>query len=364
MKINETRESLSLNSLNNNNINENEREAKERRRRFMWRACYGEFMATLIYFTPIFGAACHCFDMSWDSSIKAIVLALISGLQATAVIFTFSTISGAQTNCGITLALWLTGKLSNRKTPLYLIVQVLASICSMLIVKSTFTNPTKELLQAACILPEENSNTSKIFATEFFMTFILAYVAFTTAYDEAESQKRVFMNLKEMASSQGLTLFSSSPLSKVGFAPFAIGFTVFSLSMYGGTFGISMNPARMIGPAIIGNCWRNFPVYLIADILGACCGGLAVYIFHIVTEEDGPGLRYHSERNITAWILLKISLLLGCFVKEYNPQSSQLLQTNNNNNNNINNNNSINQRNSSRFENQTIKDFDMKNPLV
>lgn len=309
------RESLTTNNLNN--LIENELEAKARRRRFMWRACFGEFMATLIYFTPIFGAACHSYDSSWDNSIKAIVLALISGLQATAVIFTFSTISGAQTNCGITLALWLTGKLSNRKTPLYLIVQVLASICSMLIVKSSFTNPTRHLLQAVCILPDEGANVSKIFATEFFMTFILAYVAFTTAYDEAESQKRVFLNLKEMASAQGLTLFSSSPLSKVGFAPFAIGFTVFSLSMYSGTFGISMNPARMIGPAIVGHCWRNFGVYLVADILGACCGGLAVYIFHIVTDEDGPGLKYHSEQNIIAWILLQLCLLFNCQLKQH-----------------------------------------------
>jgi glycerol uptake facilitator-like aquaporin len=292
-------------------LTESEKEAKARRRRFMWRACFGEFMATLIFLTPIFGAACNSYVQQWDRGLTSFVLAFIAGIQSTAVIFTFSTISGAQRNCGITFTLWLTGKLSNRKTILYLIVQVTASICAMLIVRVTFTNPTRELLQSACIIPDDDADEVKIFLTEFFTTFLFTYVAFSTAYDEAESQKRVFLSLKEMAGAQGLTLFSSSPLSKVGFAPFAIGFADFSLTMFGGTNGVAMNPARMIGPAIIGHCWKSLHIYVFADIVGACCGGSAVYIFHIVTEEDGPGLKYYGEKNVIAWILLQLSYLCG-----------------------------------------------------
>jgi len=45
------------------------------------------------------------------------------------------------------------------------------------------------------------------------------------------------MNLNTVSSTRGLTIYATTPQSKFGFAPLAIGFTVFSVTQVGGTSG-------------------------------------------------------------------------------------------------------------------------------
>ena len=220
-------------------------EAKKGRRQMMYRAIYGEFIATTILFITIFGVVAHGYQNNWDEDIVSFTAALLSGLQVCALSFTFSDMSGAQMNCAISFSLWLTKRLSNRKFILYLIFQLIASIFATVIIYLTFKNANKELFTSISVKPVADTLISQVFLTEFVCTFILAYVAFTTAFEENEKRKKETMSFKAVANSQGLALYSSTPDSKSGFAPFAIGFTVFSLSLYGGSSGISMNPCRM-----------------------------------------------------------------------------------------------------------------------
>ena len=179
-------------------------------------------------------------------------VALVSGFHLISAIMCFSGVSGAQFNPAISFSLWLTGKLSNRKFLFYMVVQMLASITCMFIIFCTFTDPTEGMYTACTVRPEPDADTDiiRVFMTEFVATFILTYVAFTIAFEEADAQKKSTMSVQTLHETEGLTLFSSTPQSKSGFAPFAIGFTVFSLSLYGGSSGVSMNPVRMFGPAI------------------------------------------------------------------------------------------------------------------
>lgn len=48
-------------------------------------------------------------------------------------------LTGAQFNSAISFALWLTGKLSNRRAILYIVVQLTASIMGMVIVACIFS---------------------------------------------------------------------------------------------------------------------------------------------------------------------------------------------------------------------------------
>lgn len=88
------------------------------------------------------------------------------------------------------------------------------------------------------------------------------------------------MSFKTISDSRGLTLYTSTPQSKTGFAPFAIGFTIFSLSLIGGSSGGAFNPGRLFGPAVLSGKLVHLWLYFLAEILGASFAGLLVHNLH------------------------------------------------------------------------------------
>lgn len=263
-------------------------EAKAGRRRMLVRAAYGEFMATLLFLTPIFCVVTNSKANGWSADVSALMVAMVGGLQAVAVSFAFSSVSGAHFNPNASFALWLTGKLSNRKVVVYICVQLLASVVGMLIVTAIFPNDHEEFIKAIAIVPADDTYLGKIFATEFFTTFFLVYTAFTVAFEDAEKNKADSMSVKTLADTRGLTVYASNPQSKTGFAPFSIGFTIFSLSLVGGTSGGAFNQARMFGPALISNKWDYFWLYYLAQFLGAACASSLVHNLHRIGLKQDP----------------------------------------------------------------------------
>lgn len=276
-------------------------EAQTSRRALLFRALFGEFFATCVYYVPLYGCLMHAARMEWDNSSTIIAAALVSGLQLIGAIMCFSNISGCHVNPAISFALWITGKLSNRKLIFYVMVQLLASICSMLVIMSSFENTNKDDYRACAVIPDGSTPISKIFFSEFFCTFLLTYVCFTVALDEADSLKKQTMSYKYIKATDGLTLYSSTPQSSSGFAPFAIGFTVLSLVLFGGSSGVSMNPGRMFGPALFSNNWRHFYVYVIAELLGAALAALiCVHIQHTALETTTSHSKNTTHRETIA----------------------------------------------------------------
>lgn len=263
-------------------------EAKAGRRRALVRAAYGEFMATLLFLTPIFCVVANANANGWSSDVTSLMVAFVGGFQAIAVSFAFSSVSGAHFNPNASFALWLTGKLSNRKVVVYIAVQLLASVVGMLIVISIFPDDHGQFIDAVAIVPASDTYLGKIFATEFFTTFFLVYTAFTVAFEDAEKNKKDNLSVKTLADSRGLTVYASNPQSKTGFAPFSIGFTIFSMSLVGGTSGGAFNQARMFGPALIRNRWDYFWLYYIAQFLGAACAATLVHNLHRFGLKQDP----------------------------------------------------------------------------
>lgn len=286
-------------------INDQSEAARHGRRRKFLRALWGEFFCTLLFFTPIFGVIANSSLQHFAPGIKQVGIALTAGFQAIGVIFAFSSVSGAHFNPAISFALWLTGKLSNRKVGGYIAVQFLASTLSMCILDSMFhEEDMRTIYLAIAVIPGHDDSDGKVFATEFFLTFILTYVAFTVAFEDAEQMKKQTMSVKSLSDSMGLTVYASTPQSKTGFAPFSIGFTVFSLSLIGGSSGGAFNPARLFGPALFSGRWDAVWLYWIGEFLGAACAGLLVHTVHryglqnMEDKEDEPSAQKLLEDTV------------------------------------------------------------------
>ena len=266
-------------------LKDNSPEAKAGRRRMLLRACYGEFMCSMLFYAPIFCSIANCQVNGYGGEYQNMIAAFVSGFQAIAVSFAFSSVSGAQFNSAISFALWLTGKLSNRRCLLYVSVQLFASIMSMVVVACIFHGNLSSVYDGIAVTPSDDTYLGKVFATEFFLTFFLTYVAFTVAFEDAENQKKESMSFKSISDTKGLTLYASTPQSKTGFAPFSIGLTIFSLNLLGGASGGAFNPGRLLGPAIFSGKWDYIYLYWIGELLGAACAGLLVNNMHRIGIE-------------------------------------------------------------------------------
>ena len=273
-------------------------EARLGRRKALIRAAYGEFMATYIFVFGIIGTITHGSLERWGTPTIVFSSGLVAGLEAVALCYAFSSVSGAHFNPAISFALWVTGKLSNRKLCVYIAVQLLASICAMATVLAIFTNKNGEIYDYLVIKPPDHEHLEKVFATEFFLTYILTYMAFTIAFEDAEGQKKETMSLKGIANTRGLTVYASSPQSKTGFAPFVIGFTIFAMAQVGGESGGCFNMARMFGPALLAGKWDSYYIYFLGQFSGSACAGLMVHNLHVFGLDHIR--KEHARTEITA----------------------------------------------------------------
>jgi len=263
-------------------------EARQYRKRMMLRAVYGEFVGTTIFMTSVFSSIINLESFDTDPAVVLLCVALVASFSVIAVIMCFSQISGSNLNPAISFALWLTGRLSNRKFILYVVAQLSASVFSMFIIFLTFSNPTIEMYKLVAIKPAEEDQLWRVFFTQVVGSFMLTYVAFTMGYEEAALIKEAESKVKKIHASDGLYLFSSSPQSATGFAPFAVGFIVFVCACYGGSSGCALNPSRMFGPAIFSGVWDYFYIYWIGMFVGSGLAGLLVVHVQLIHTPTAP----------------------------------------------------------------------------
>lgn len=249
----------------------------DRRKKFL-RAVYGEFFGTFIFVLPIFACLANAYRQQWEGWFTNLAVALVSGFQLVTVVMCFSSLSGAQLNPAITFALWLAKKTSNRKCILFMIAQCLASLFAMCVVYGAFPRADKDMYHAIVCLPPSDASDGNIFFTEFMVSFLLTFVAFAMAFEEQESSQtsRMSLSLKAVQQNEGLVMYSTTPQSKAGFAPFAFGFTIIALAFFGGGSNVGLNPARMFGPAVFANEWDKFYLYLAGQFIGAAAAALFV----------------------------------------------------------------------------------------
>jgi glycerol uptake facilitator-like aquaporin len=288
------------------------KEFQKLRWKLLLRALYGEFAATFIYYFCVFGSLANGYQNQWSSEILDVAVAIVAAFASIAVIYTFSNVSGAIFNPAISLAFWLTGKLSNRKCICYMTIQLIASMAAMSMVYVCFPSPDQALFDFISVTPQPGVSLWKIWMTEFLTTGILTYVAFTIVYEDAAAQMTADQSFRAFTDeNQGLTVFAATPQSRSGFSPFVIGFILAALVLFTGASGAAMNPCRLFGPAVFSGKWASWYVYYSAEFVGASLAGVVAHSLHnfkVSTDEvdqrlslaasGGANSSYNNNNNI------------------------------------------------------------------
>jgi aquaporin Z len=179
---------------------------------------------------------------------------LVFGLVVMAMISSFGHVSGAHINPAVTVAFWASGRFPARRVPGYVLAQCAGAIAASLLVRAMF--PGSETLGAT--LP--SGAVAQAFVMEVALSFVLMLVILSVA-----------LGPKEV----GL------------FASIAIGGTVAFDALVGGPVsGASMNPARSLGPAVVGGEFAALWVYFAAPAAGML---LAIPAYRVTRASSDGG---------------------------------------------------------------------------
>jgi MIP family channel proteins len=210
-----------------------------------------EFVGTFALI--FFGVGSMCADQylraSGQSGFGLLGVAVASGLAYAIMITAVGHISGGQLNPAVTIAFWVTKRLSTLQSLFYWVAQLLGAVAAAYllaaIVPETVWRPVG--LGTPALAPDFTRMHGMLL--EGVMTFFLVFVFFATAVDTRGAFDKI--------------------------AGFAIGLAVTIGVLVGGPFtGAAINPARAFGPALAAHYWTNHGVYWVGPLLGGVLAGV------------------------------------------------------------------------------------------
>ena len=214
----------------------------------MKKALYAEFLGA---FALVFaGTGAIVIDEVTGGGVTHLGVALTFGLIVMAMSYTLGDISGAHFNPAVTLGFWFARRFPGERVLPYIASQALGAVAASGLLRILF--PGDSMLGAT--VPAGAASQS--FVLEIVLTALLMFVILGVSAGSRE---------------KGIT------------AGIAIGSVIALEALFAGPIcGASMNPARSLAPALVGNHLGFLWIYLTAPILGA---GLAVVCCRCVREE-------------------------------------------------------------------------------
>jgi aquaporin Z len=174
-----------------------------------------------------------------------LVAALGFGLALLAGLYAFGEISGGHFNPAVSLAMLLSGRLDAGSFVRYVIAQFAGAILASLAVLTAFGQDDVAA----------TATTAAASWDAFWLELVMTALFVSVILQSSRSQ-RVFG-----------TALIAIPLTLVAIHLAAIP-----------TSGSSVNPARSLGPALVGNEWSDFWIYLTAPLIGAAIGA-AIHLY-------------------------------------------------------------------------------------
>ncbi len=198
------------------------------------------------------------------SQVGFLGIALAFGLSVLVMVYAIGPISGCHINPAITIAMLVNGKITSKDAGIYIVVQCVgAVIAAVLLLTIMSGNPA--YVMATDGLGQNGYDAASPggfsmvsgFIAEVILTFIFLIVIFG----------------------------ATSKAAPAGFAGMAIGLSLALIHIVGIPItGVSVNPARSIGPALLvgGTALAQLWLFIIAPIIGAV---LAAFVWKYLLEE-------------------------------------------------------------------------------
>ena len=210
-----------------------------------------EFIGT---FALIFvGVGAIAADMITGGKLGLTGIALAHGLTIAVMVSATAVTSGGHLNPAVTFGAFVGGKIGTKEALLYIIAQCLGAIVAAMAIQQVVASDVLASVQMGTPLLAKDVTMTQALIAETVLTFFLVFTVFGTAIDPRAA--------------------------RVGglFIGLAVAFGV----MVGGPItGGAMNPARHLGPALLGGYGADAWLYWVAPLLGgAMAGGVARYLF-------------------------------------------------------------------------------------
>lgn len=189
------------------------------------------------------------------TAVDLAAIALAHGFTIAVMVSATAAVSGGHLNPAVTFGAWLTNKIDPKNAVGYIVAQCLGSIFAASLLKLAIP---MDVLQAVSMgTPDLGNAETPIMGLvmEFILTFFLVFVVFGTAIDfRAPKMGGLFIGL-----TVALDILAGGPLS-----------------------GAAMNPARYLGPALMGGGLKYFWLYWLGPLAG---GAAAALLYHHVLED-------------------------------------------------------------------------------
>ncbi|WVZ79837.1 hypothetical protein U9M48_027369 [Paspalum notatum var. saurae] len=179
-------------------------------------------------------------------------VAVVWGMTVMAMVYAVGHVSGAHINPAVTVGFAISGRFPWRKVPAYMAVQTVAATMASLLLRLMFGGRNEPPPVTA---PAGSAVQSLVM--EFIITFYLMFVIMAVATDD-----------RAVGQMAGL----------------AVGGTIMLNALFAGPVsGASMNPARSIGPALVGSKYKALWVYIFGPFAGAAAGAWA---YNLIRHTD------------------------------------------------------------------------------
>ncbi len=184
-----------------------------------------------------------------------LIIAFGFGLGLLVALYAFGEVSGGHFNPAVSLSMWVDGRLDAVSFVLYVVAQVAGAVLASLVALAVFS---KEFVASTATVPNTTLGVSDVDA-------LLLEILFTALF--------VGVILKVTASANGAaTAFLAISLTLLVIHVVLVPLT-----------GTSVNPARTLGPALVGANYTAIWAYMAGPLIGALVGWGA---YKLVTSGD------------------------------------------------------------------------------
>ncbi len=214
-----------------------------------WKAYLAEFLGTFVF---VFISSGTVLTSTIFGDLGALAIATATGIALAVMIFATAAISGGHLNPAVTLAMWLSGRISLLKAFFYLSAQFAASFAAAFCLFLIFGSKSINFFLGGPFLAVGVSVQSAVIL-EAILTGVLVFAVYASMVDKR------------------------GPGS---FGPLIVGLVVLVSGIFAGPLtGAALNPARAIGPLVISGNYSQILVYLIGPFVGSLAGIFYEFMF-------------------------------------------------------------------------------------